>query len=595
MERLRQVPTFRSGQSVNIANGNDYPIETLEECRNATLHEAQEPRVSPRQRVHTTQLSAVLDSIRGSVLTANESRPQTAESSSSAPQPVTLPPLQSSSTSIAEDEVSKAKRAAHDAADDERHLRHCDRLLLAPLFVIALLHGFDKNVSHAKTMKMDISLGISSTQWSILLIACYLGFIIGTVVVVIYVRAQGKRLLAILTTLTIMMGTVTSLIASSSQFNYAWLWITAIRFLQGLFEAGFNAMMATYLLQFYTAAQLAPRMLLFFLAPAGASGLGALYAYAMIHIRGAMIDNWQAFYLGEGLLTVFCGIAAWFWLPSDWANASWHRALADAQEESKELDAELGLESPLQRTTTLQFIDEGFDLRQLKCLIRSVPGRSWMLADISLGLTTALILLYLPQFIEKLGFSSPHANLMTVFPYIGALAVLLVSLKLAPGTDQARAWLLMCIFALQAVGFLIYYIVMLQLGRQTATASVTSPNLERTSSASDKDLSTGFKVLGYLSLFLAASGVGTSNVLAAKLYGLRIDDHALRLVVNTVGVALINVAGGIASWAPSTGKQEAFGLAFAAFGFLVTSWSLADDYFIQRKNRNANDEKDGRN
>jgi MFS family permease len=586
MNRLQPVVSKCSSLGINIANGNDFPIETLV-ADEANIQEASHVhRGSPRHRIHTTRLSAVLDSVRGSVLTSDESRPQssgTQFSGSPIVQQVAGP--SSSTTSIApgDDTALEKRQQAADVSEDSRHLRHCDRQLLAPLFVMSLLHAFDKNVSHAKTMGMDSQLGISSAQWSILLTACYLGFVISTILVVVYIRVDGKRLLAMLGSLTIMMGSVTALMPVAADLTHAWLWVAAIRFLQGLFEAGFNAMMATYLLQFYTAAQLAPRMFVFFLVPAGAACLGSLYAFGMFHIGGAAVQNWQAFFVAEGLFTVICSTAAWFWLPYSWENASWHRK---AGSDMEKINQELGLDSPLHRTTTLQFIDEGFDLRQLRCLLRSVPGRSWMLADISLGVTTALVLLYLPQMIEKLGFSAVMANLLTAFPYIAALGVLFVSLKCAPGTDQARAFLVVCIFALQAVGFFIYFLVLLQAKDSVLDAtSVTSPDLSGRTKDAGNELDKGLKALGYLSLCLAASGVGTSNVLAAKLYGLRIDDHALRLVVNTVGVALINLAGGIASWAPETNKQEVFGFAFATFGFFVTLWSFADDALKRRRAR----------
>ena len=155
-----------------------------------------------------------------------------------------------------------------------------------------------------------------------------------------------------------------------------------------------------------------------------------------------------------------------------------------------------------------------------------------------------IITLYLPQIILRIGFASKLANLMTCFPYFTAILFLLLVVR--KSNSNHRLHWFAGIFLVQLTGFLLYRLTVSRLGRV-------------------------FQGLAYFSTFLMATGVGTTNVLAAKHFGPMIEGNSQRLFLNTIGVCLINLGGVLMSWLFRTTQFRADNTAvvFAGFGLFV--------------------------
>lgn len=478
-----------------IANGSDFPLESLH-ADSSSFHS-------------NLRMSTVLDTVRGSF-----------------------------STESSVDTNCTAVRNGSDFGDRqlerEKHLRVFDRLLLAPLFTMAMLHGFNKNVSHAKTMGFHSALGIDDNHWSILLMTFYLGFIASTVIVVMCFRKTGSIILWCLCAATVLSGLVTMANAAvvTNDFLKAWMWVAMTRFIQGSCEGVFSAMMVTYLIQFYKSTQLANRMLFFFLVPGLSSSVGALYAFACVHWTHVEMSNWQVFFTGEGLLTVVTGIISFLILPK-----SVEQTLPSTGAPTNDPDTS--------SRSAKGFAPEHVSVANLYSLIHNPAACNWMLIDVALGAPATMVFLYLPQIIMRIGFSIEQANLMTCFPYLFAVTALILLIRIA--NDYSKANIIAFIFGLQSLGFGLYRLTFLSQSRYT-------------------------QYIAYSSTFLMTLGIGTTNVLAAKHFGPLIKSNEQRLFLNTLGVGLINTTGIITSWVfrSQSFRSEEMTIVFVVLGLLAS-------------------------
>jgi len=114
----------------------------------------------------------------------------------------------------------------------------------------------------------------------------------------------------------------------------------AMRFLLGVFEAGFAPGMIFYLSRWYGPSRMARAIAMVFLAgPIGGIAGGPVSAAIMNSLAGrAGLAGWQWMFLVEGLPCIALGIATFLYLPDRPADAAW---LSDA--EKRRLEAEVGL------------------------------------------------------------------------------------------------------------------------------------------------------------------------------------------------------------------------------------------------------------
>ncbi|GAB7542970.1 MFS transporter [Cupriavidus sp. 8B] len=116
----------------------------------------------------------------------------------------------------------------------------------------------------------------------------------------------------------------------------------AMRFLLGVFEAGFAPGMIYYLSCWYGPARMARAIAIVFLAgPIGGIVGGPVSAWLMTSLAGtAGLSGWQWMFLVEGLPCILLGVLALFLLSNRPADAAWLSA-----QEKRMLEAELGASS----------------------------------------------------------------------------------------------------------------------------------------------------------------------------------------------------------------------------------------------------------
>ncbi|MGI4856120.1 MAG: MFS transporter [Janthinobacterium lividum] len=184
-----------------------------------------------------------------------------------------------------------------------------------------------------------------------------------------------------------------------------------LRFLLGVFEAGFAPGMIFYLTYWYGAARMARVMAIVMCAgPIGGIVGGPLSSWAMTAFAGANgLAGWQWMFLIEGLPCVLFGVAAWFFLDDRPADARWLSA-----REKQCLSAAL---TPVPATRHASFAQIARDVRVYVmalayfCLICGIYAVSFWLPTIlkANGLTGTM----------AIGFTS-------AIPYAAAVVAMLV-------------------------------------------------------------------------------------------------------------------------------------------------------------------------
>lgn len=93
-----------------------------------------------------------------------------------------------------------------------------------------------------------------------------------------------------------------------------WQGMMALRFLMGLFEAGFGPGVPYLLSFFYRRHELGLRCGMFFAAAPLANTFAGALAYGITSGHGSLA-NWRVLFLVEGLPVVAASLLAWFFLP----------------------------------------------------------------------------------------------------------------------------------------------------------------------------------------------------------------------------------------------------------------------------------------
>ncbi|KAL0943055.1 allantoate transport protein [Colletotrichum truncatum] len=227
--------------------------------------------------------------------------------------------------------------------------------------------------------------------------------------------------------------------------------LIATRLLIGAFEAGFYPTAVAYLSFFYCRYDLAVRVGLFYGQYAVAGAFSGAIAYGVFHLRGGPLKNWQYLFIIEGALTVFFGLVAWFLLPSG-PGSAWfltpeeRRFAAERMKQDSALFVEHtygenGIEN--ERLKKRDVVETLTDWKLWYILVfnicASVPGQAFSV--------------FLPLVVQGLGYSSIHANLMSVPPYVcGALGLYLFALS--SDYHKERGYHIVCGILIALVGLI---------------------------------------------------------------------------------------------------------------------------------------------
>ncbi|KAK8041032.1 MFS transporter [Apiospora phragmitis] len=420
----------------------------------------------------------------------------------------------------------------------ERQLcRKFDVQLMPVLAIMYLFNALDKgNIGNAQTNGLSKDLGFPEERYNLLVSIFFVPYVVFAPPVAMIGKRFGPA--RVLPVLMFTFGTMTLCSAAATNFGG----IFALRFFLGMAESGFFPLVIYYLTTFYRRGELARRLALFYAASNIANAFSGLLAFGVFHIK-SHIESWRYLFIIEGAASVLFSMFAFWYLPRDAASArflgaeekalAYHRMVVDSSSIVSE-----------NTPTTYCFL----------------------MIEICLGVPIQSVALFMPQIIQRLGYSTVKTNLYTVAPNVGG-AVMLLILAFSSDFFRIRFPFIMLGFTLTFIGFIIY-------------AAIT-------------DVQAQIQV-AYFATFMMVWGTSAPSVLLSTWYNNNIAHEGRRVVLTSVGVPLANVMGLASSnifLAKEKPKYETalittavFGAAGATVAGLLGTYMVFDNH---RRNRKA--------
>jgi D-galactonate transporter len=191
---------------------------------------------------------------------------------------------------------------------------------LLPFLTICYMFAFlDRiNVGFAK-LQMQGDLGLSDAAYGVGAGIFFIGYVLFEIPSNLLLPRIGAR--RTISRIMILWG----LVSATMMFVHNTTTFYALRFLLGVFEAGFAPGMILYLTYWYSPARMARTMAIVMAAgPIGGLIGGPLSSWAMTALAGVDgLAGWQWMFILEGLPCTLLGVIAWFFLTDRPEHATW--------------------------------------------------------------------------------------------------------------------------------------------------------------------------------------------------------------------------------------------------------------------------------
>ncbi|OOF92853.1 hypothetical protein ASPCADRAFT_210107 [Aspergillus carbonarius ITEM 5010] len=434
--------------------------------------------------------------------------------------------------------------------DHQAERRLCRRFDLRLLPVLALMYLFnalDKgNLSNAETAGMSDDLHFKPGQYNLLLSIFFVPYVIfAPPFAMLGKRFSPARVLPVL---MFSFGSFTLLSSAASNFGGMF----ALRWFLGMSEAAFFPLVIYYLTTFYRRGELARRLAIFYAASNIANAFAGLIAFGVFQIKNSSLPNWRYLFILEGSVTVLFSCFAFWYLPRSASTASFLSA-----EEKLLAHHRIQVDSSA-------IVNEPFRLRSALHIFSHPSTYAFLAIEICLGVPLQGVSLFMPQIIQRLGYSTVKTNLYTVAPNVSG-AVMLLVLAFASDATRLRSPFIVLGFLLTFTGFMIY-------------AAITDVEQQIH--------------LAYFATFMMTWGTSAPSVLLSTWYNNNIADENKRVLLTSIGVPLANLMGLVASnvfqekdkpkYLPALVTVAAFGGVGAILAGLLGVYMMVDN---QRRDR----------
>ncbi|KAJ5662729.1 hypothetical protein N7462_011655 [Penicillium macrosclerotiorum] len=221
-----------------------------------------------------------------------------------------------------------------------------------------------------------------------------------------------------------------------------WQGMMALRFLMGVFEAGFGPGVPYLLSFFYRRHELGLRCGLFLSAAPLANTFAGALAYGITSGHAAL-PNWRLLFLVEGLPVCAAAILAWFYVPDKPSTAKF------LTEEEKDVA----------RTRALQ--QAGDAEREGKVQWRELAetlldAKAWFTALMyfSCNVSFSSLPVFLPTILKEMGFTSINAQGLTAPPFFASFLCTIATTWVADRIQQ-RGLMIAILSAIGGVGYIL--------------------------------------------------------------------------------------------------------------------------------------------
>ncbi|PFH59603.1 hypothetical protein XA68_12120 [Ophiocordyceps unilateralis] len=353
--------------------------------------------------------------------------------------------------------------------------------------------------------------------------------------------------------MTLVFGSVTLFTAAARSFAA----VFALRWFLGMAEAAFYPVAIYYLTTFYRRAELARRLAILTASVGVANGFSGLLAFAVFRLpSGILLFSWRYLFLVEGAASCLLAMVAFNILPRTAAEARFlnddERALAlrRIRLDSSALVAGQDQE-PLKLVDALR-------------VFAHPTSVAFLAIEVCLGVPLQGVALFLPQIIQRLGYSTIQTNLLTVAPSATGSVVLLV-LAFASDAMRLRFPFVVLAFSLTLTGFVVY--------------------------AAIDDVEASLR-LAYAATFIMCWGSTAPSVLLSTWYNNNVAHEGRRVALTSVGVPLANLMGLVAANVFREGDAPKYKPAlvttacFGGAGALITA-CLGLYMMVDNRRRNA--------
>jgi MFS family permease len=338
-------------------------------------------------------------------------------------------------------------------------------------------------------------------------------------------------------------GSFTLLAASTKNFSG----IFALRWFLGMSEAAFFPLVIYYLTTFYRRAELARRLALFYAASNIANAFSGLIAFGVFQIENTPMPQWRYLFIIEGAVTVSFSFFAFWYLP---------RSASEAKFLSPD---EKALAFHRIQVDSSAVVNEKFSLRDALGIFGHPSTYGFLAIEICLGVPLQGVSLFMPQIVQRLGYSTVKTNLYTVAPNVTG-AVMLLILAFSSDAAKLRSPFIVLGFLFTFTGFMIY--------------------------ASIDDVQSKIKV-AYFATFMMTWGTSAPSVLLSTWYNNNIAHEGRRVLLTSIGVPLANLMGLVASnvfreqdkpkYMPALITVGAFGATGAVLAGLLGAYMFFDN------------------
>ncbi|KXH26783.1 major facilitator superfamily transporter [Colletotrichum salicis] len=433
-----------------------------------------------------------------------------------------------------------------DKAAERALCRKLDFHILPVLAVMYLFNALDKgNLGNAETDGLSTDLGFKDGQYNLIVSIFFVPFVAAAPFVALIGKKFGPAI--VLPILMFTFGTMTMLMAAAQNFGG----VFALRWFLGMAESAFFPLVIYYLTTFYRRGELARRLAVFYAASNIANAFSGLLAFGVFHITNTKLHPWRWLFIIEATATILFSFFAFWYLPRSAAEAKF------LTEEQKQL-AHHRI-----RVDSSSVVGEKMKIREAAKVFKHPTTFGFLAIEICLGVPLQSVGLFMPQIVQRLGYSTIKTNLYTVAPNVSGAAMLLI-LAFLSDWRRLRFPFIALGFMLTFIGFIIY--------------------------AAIDDVEAEIK-LAYYACFMMTWGTSAPSVLLSTWYNNNVVNENQRVLLTSIGVPLANLMGLVSSnifRKPDAPKYAPALITTAAFGVAGASCALALGFYMMWDNRRRN-------
>ncbi|PGH00576.1 hypothetical protein AJ79_08179 [Helicocarpus griseus UAMH5409] len=380
--------------------------------------------------------------------------------------------------------------------------RKFDIRLMPVLAIMYLFNALDKgNLGNAQTDGMSKDLKLKDGQYNLLLSIFFIPYVVfAPPIAMLGKKYNPARVLPIL---MFTFGLMTLLSATAKNFSG----LFALRWFLGMAESAFFPLVIYYLTTFYRRGELARRLAIFYAASNIANAFSGLLAFGVFQIENTHLEGWRYLFLIEGACSVLFALFAYWYLPLSASQASF----LNPQEKA--------LAFHRIQVDSSSTVNERFNLRESLAILKQPTSYGFLAIESCLGIPLQSVSLFLPQIVQRLGYSTVKTNLYTVAPNITG-AVMLLILAFSSDFTRVRSPFIVLGFAFTFIGFIIY-----------AAIDDVQAQLQ----------------LAYYACFMMTWGTSAPSVLLSTWYNNNIAHEGRRMLLTSIGIPLANLMGVVSS------------------------------------------------